>query len=487
MDQFGVIAKIMKKLFLQLLFGNLASKVLLIGADGLAVLALPSDAFGAFALLQGLILSGAVITAWGSDQAVINIVGRSKPGTHDVLGYLFATRRKVAISGVLVASVLAAIAIGSRVEFTPQTLLIVAVITMVEAQLVVNAAFFRASSRPYLAVFLFDGMRHFALFVGAVFVYAVDGRYETLLYFWLGSTVISFVVGWNAGQRYLRDRGSQQIPDHDRRHADEISRFSGLWSVMQSVISRVVLVFSAYLLAPDDLGTVAFFLKLMVVFTFLQTVTIQAVAPFIGQVSKTSNREQAQRIYRLTTFLLAATAAPLIGASLLGIDWINDAFGIAYQGSWPAVTVLLLAQALNIGTGIIGQFIIHFGYARDLLIISVIGAGAQCALLVVLGSQFGVPGVLLSYAASNLLLVILKNVLGARKIGIHGFSAPNLLIIAVIAIEVLLIQWMHGLREVDLRWLLVGHAVFSVMLVATAATRLPEITSWLSARRGKSA
>lgn len=477
----------MKKLFLQLLFGNLASKVLLIGADGLAVLALPSDAFGAFALLQGLILSGAVITAWGSDQAVINIVGRSEAGTHDVPGYLSTIRRKVAISGFLVASVLAAIAMGSRVAFTPQTLLIVAVITMVEAQLVVNAAFFRASSRPYLAVFLFDGMRHLALFVGAVFVYDVDSRYETLLYFWLGSAVISFLVGWNAGRRFLRDSGSQPIPDDDLRHAAEISRFSGLWSVMQSVISRVVLVFSAYLLVPDDLGTVAFFLKLMVVFTFLQTVTIQAVAPFIGQVSKTSNREQAQRIYRLTTFLLAATTVPLIGASFLGIDWINDSFDIAYQGPWPVVTVLLLAQAFNIGTGIIGQFIIHFGYARNLLIISVIGAGVQCVLLVVLGSQFGVPGVLLSYAASNLLLVILKNVLGARKIGVHGFLAPNLLIIGVIAIEVLLIQWTPGLREVDLRWLLVGHAVFCVMLVATAATRLPEITSWLRARKGKSA
>lgn len=477
----------MKKIFLQLLFGNLASKVLLIGADGLAVLALPIDAFGAFALLQGLILSGAVITAWGSDQAVINIVGLSKVGTHDVSGYLSATRRKVAISGVLVASVLAAIAIASRVEFTPQTLLIVVVITMVEAQLVVNAAFFRASSRPYLAVFVLDGMRHFALFVGAVFVYASDGRYETLLYFWLGSAVTSFFVGWSAGRHFLRDSGSQPISDDHRRHAAEISRFSGLWSVMQSVISRVVLVFSAYLLAPDELGTVAFFLKLMVVFTFLQTVTIQAVAPFIGKVSKASNREQAQQIYRLTTFLLATTAVPLIGASQLGIGWITEAFGIAYQGPLLAVTLLLLAQAFNIGTGIIGHFIIHFGYARELLIISVIGASVQGVLLLVLGSQYGVPGVLVSYAASNLLLVVMKNALGARKIGIHGFSTANLGIIGAIAAEILIVQWIPGLRDVNLLWLLVGHVAFSATVVAVAATRLPETTNWISAKKRKNA
>ena len=472
----------MKRFFIKLLFGNLASKLFLIGSEGLLALSLPVGEFGTFALLQGLILTGAIVSAWGRDQAVVNIVGQAKARRHDLSEYIAVTRRKTALWSLGITGCLTAIAMGSHVSITPQTQVVVAAITMLEAQLIVNAAMFRASSSPYLAVLLLDGMRHLSLFVSAMIVYTNQGDLAILFYFWLGSAVLSYLLGMIAGRRLLRESGPHYICENDRVHAAEIAQFSGLWIVMQSVISRFVLVFSAYLLTPDDLGVVAFLIKLMVIVTFLQSVTIQAVAPHIGRVSKVANQQQAQRIFRLTTFLLAATATPLIGAIVLMIDWIMEVFGIQYRGPELALTLLFFAQALNIGTGIIGQFIIHFGYARDQLFVSVIGASAQCILLLLLGSHLSVPGVLLSYAASNILLVILKNSLGARKIGIHGFALPNLIIIALISCEVLILRSVPVFQHAYPIWILIGYFGVSALAIALAATQVPEIISWFRSR-----
>jgi len=477
----------MKDFFFKILFGNLVSKIMLIVADGLAVLALPGHDFGGFALLQGLILSGSVIAAWGSDQAVISVLGRSDIVRHDIAGYLSVIQRKVAFTSFVAAACVAVIAMGSRVSFSPYMLLASSLIIMFEAQLIVNAAMLRAWKRPYMAVILFDGLRHSSLLVGAITIYFSNSGFESLVYFWLFTSFLSFSIGALAKKQFLRGSGGEALPAETLMHAGEIKRFSGLWAVMQSVVSRVVLVVSAYLLVPDELGQVAFFLKLMVVFTFLQTVMVQALAPVIGRLATAENRDQARSIYRLSTFFLAATVSPIIGASLLAMDRIVYVFGVSYSGAWWPVTFLFFAQALNIGTGVIGQFILHFGYARLLLLVTIIGASFQCLLLFGLGHYFGVDGILISYAVSNVVLVILKNFLAARKVGFHGFSLPNLTVVGLIVAEVLILEMTTSAKDLSLAWLLFGHAVFCVFLVSVASVRVPEVFGWVTKRFSKDA
>lgn len=477
----------MRTFFVRILFGNLASKLLLIAADGLAALALPRADFGAFAFLQSLILSGAVIAAWGNEQAAISIIGRVDRGKHDLAGYFSKVLRIVFIRGVVVAALCALLAVGSRFTFTPRLLLIVCLIVMLEAQLIINAAVFRSFERPYAAVALFDGMRHLFLFVGALIIIQTETSFETLLHFWLGSAAASYSVGKPVRTRLVVGSGDAPIPENDKRHAADISRFSGLWAVIQTLISRVVLVFSAYILSPEDVGTVAFFMKLMVIFTFFQTVTSQSFAPIIGKVSKKTNLDQASRVYRLSAFFLAAVTAPLIAVSLLMMGSITDAFQVPYDGIEFAVTILLFAQAINIGTGIIGQFIIHFGYARHQLLISVVGASIQCVLLLLLGVRFGVAGVLFSYAASSVVLVIMKNVVAARTIGLHGFTLPNLLIVGMVVCEVLVLQSVSGAPSIDPVVLLIGHVGFSAAVIVLAAGLMPEVKNWWKIRARENA
>lgn len=457
------------------------SKLLLIGSDALAVLALPSESFGAFALLQGLILSGAVISAWGGDQAAISVIGRTRFAQHNVVRYHLRTSVALVLRSALVAITLAAVAMGSRITFTPPILLTVVIITMLEAQMILNAAALRASMRPYLAVLFLDGIRNLALFGAAWWVYSIGGGFEILLYAWLAAAAFCCLGGTIAGRTVLSS-GPEDIPEADQRHASAIARFSGLWSVTQFVISRLVLVFSAYILSPDDLGIVAFFLKLMVVFTFLQTVTVQAVAPVIGRVSQLENIAEAKRVYATTTFLLAAAVTPLVGACLLTLERIMTAFSIQYAGAPIAVLALLMAQAFNIGTGIIGQFIIHFGYARDLLIVSAVGAVLQGALLLLLGTEFGAPGVFAAYSIASILLTLAKNGLAARKVGFHGLAPANLLILCAIAVEVLTARSFVGMSDVHLTALLFAHALFCLAVCALAGTRSPEVRSWLKRR-----
>lgn len=455
---------------------------MLIGADILAVLALPTAAFGTFALLQGLILSGAVISAWGTDQSVISIVGRSDSTRYDIHSYLTAIRLRVALRSLIVAALFAGIALGSRVSIAPETLVIAAIITTLEAQLILNAAVLRATFRPYLAVLFLDGLRHLGLLAAAVLVFASGGGFETLIVYWLVAAIVSFVAGSVMVLRGQRGRGSEMLPEAFQAHAAVISKFSGMWSVMQFVFSRMVLVFSAYMLSPDDLGIVAFFLKLMVVFTFLQTVMVQAVAPIIGRVSTAENREQASRVYSVTTFFLAVTVPPLIGVSLLEMDLIKSTFSISYSGPAFALTALFLAQALNIGTGIIGQFIIHFGYARELLTVSVVGVIVQIVLLLGLGVKFGIPGIFFAYASASVLLVGLKNILAAQKIGFHGFKQSNLIIIGAIAVEVLAFGAYADQVSIGLIWTLLLHTAFCLLISCVALTRVPEAMRWVKTK-----
>lgn len=476
----------MKKFFAQLLFGNLTSKLMLITSDALIAIALPSSSFGAFALVQGLILSGAVVSVWGNDQAVINMIGRTDSMRHNVFGYLIETQRKVFLQSLVVAVIVSLIAMGSSVALESEILFVLLIITMLEAQLIINSAVFRALSRPYLAVFFFDGVRHLVLVIGAILVFSKQGGFDILIYLWLVGSVLSYFVGSSKLRKIYIGSGISRISNVDRDHVGEIAIFSGLWAVIQTTISRLILVFSAYLLSPDELGVVAFFLKLLVVFTFLQTVMVQAVAPIIGRVSNSENYDQAKKVYSITTFLLAAVVTPWIGACLLVIDEVELYFSVGYTGGAVALIVLFLVQALNIGTGIIGQFIIHFGYSRELLIISACGSVFQILYLLSIGNE-GPEAIFIAYAATSLLLVVLKNCLAYKKVGFHGFQQANLIIIIAVALEVVFVHLFQLPEKIGVMWSLLYHSIYCVLVIFIALTRSPDIIEWMKIRMHQNA
>lgn len=416
----------LRQFFFRILIGNFSSKLFLLLADGVALYALNKSDFGAFVFLQGLIISGAVISVWGGDQALINIVGKAHEARYDVRGYLRSTRHRIGLISIIVAISAVFVAMFANVAISPAALTMTAFILVIEAQLILTAAVLRTRTRAYQAVLYLDGLRHAFLLITATALLIQDLPFEVLLIGWVIAAMLSLVLGQRALSREDLMADELDIPISDRIRASGIARFGGLWSVIQLVISRVVIFASAYLLTPEELGIVAFFIKAMTSFTFLQTVLVQTLAPSIGQLSSSDKLSEARWIYGITTFLLAATVAPAIGLFLLAIEPVKTFFSVVWEGDDRVIVFLLFTQAFNIGTGIIGQFIIHFGYIRALVAISATFALLQVGLLVFLGQSKSIEGVLLSYAIANVFLVIVKNGFAALRMGLHGFGPFNL-------------------------------------------------------------
>ena len=424
--------------FGRLLFGNVTSKALLVLADGLAAYSLAGAAFGSFSVLQGLIISGAIVAVWGREQAVTNMIGRATSGNVDFRGYLRVTRQRVTPLSVVVALGAILIAEYSSVSFSPAVLAAAGLTVVLEAQLIVNAAVFRARGNAYAAILFLDGLRNLSLFLAAALVTLTGLGYQILIFFWMGAALLSLVIGSRRLSHFLGPVGGEPIPEKDLRHASDIVKFSGIWAVTRLVIAQVALIFSAYVLEPEELGTVAFLIKLLVAFIFLQSVMVQALSPVFGHLGRAENLAQARRVYDLTTLFLAASVAPAIGLALLIMDWIIAFFGVAWSGPDWVLALLFFVQALNIGTGVIGHFMIHFGLSKQLLVLSTVGAVLQFLLLWMLGQRYGLEGVLVAQALASLFLLLGKNVLAARRIGLHGFHSSNLTIIGVACLSYML-------------------------------------------------
>ena len=415
------------RFFYQILIGNFMSKLFLIIAEVLILFYLPNDQFGTFVFLQGLIISGSVISVWGADQAIINAAGRNSSKKHDISTYHHSSRVRIFWASIPISILAAVIAEFSNALIDNITLLLLTVIIVIEAQLILNSALLRAKSRAYLAVLYLDGFRHIFLLLVALIIILLDLNLTFIIFGWLFAAVISFVCGNIAIFGIFKEKLAQvRMADADGMHADTIAKFSGIWSFTQVVISRMIIILSGYFFTADELGTIAFFMKLMIIFTFLQTVMLQSIAPVIGKVSRVENIEDAKMIFKNTTIFLACVVAPAAGVCLLTLNPLMIFFGIEWNYSLTAVYALIFAQALNIGTGLIGQFIIHFGYAKNLLFISLFGALLQCVLFYLLATQFGMPGVLLSYAITSVFLVLSKNIFSRNRIGFDGLQFVNL-------------------------------------------------------------
>ena len=421
----------MIRFFLSILAGNFASKLMLICAEAVALIALTKANFAAFAFLQAIILSAAVISVWGSDQALINISSIAAEKRYNIKKYIVSTRIRVFVISLFIG-VCGLIAIYlSAFTFDLIIYFLIFVIICLEAQLILNAAILRSMRQAYDAILYLDGLRHLAILAAAGALFIRHSSIELIFLSWL----IAAAISWFGGSRKVRQAiGTESItqPDVDTlQHAAEISKFSGLWSVIQSAVARLVILTSAYILSPNEIAIVAFFMKIMVIFTFLQTVIIQTISPVIGKLSNPDNVAQSARLFSLTTLFLAASVAPAVVISLIFIQPIIGFFEINWDGSFAIVAILLFAQALNIGTGIIGQHIIHFGFARQLLYISLSGVIIQLILLLTVGQLYGVHGILASYAISSIYLTLAKQTLSAIKIGFHALLDYNMVLIAI--------------------------------------------------------
>ena len=421
----------MLNIFISLLAGNLMSKFLLVSSDALAFLSLSSEDFGVFALFQAAILSTSIICVWGKDQAIINMFGRFKASEYNLNFYLISMRIRVLLLSGFGCLLLWVLIENSPIIYEQKLLIVSFLILLLEPQLYLNSAAIRTLSSPLLSVTFFDGLRHLSLFVGAFAIFMFDFEYLWLFFLWALASLVSFVAGQYILRFLLKDNGPQKLPDVDLNNISEISRFSGMWSAVQAIFSRVILVISAYLLSPSDLGVVAFFLKLLVIFTFIHTVVVQTLSPYIGALSSNTTNDEASQINRITRLFLSCTVTPSIGACLLSMAKIIEIFSVEYLGSFYVLFCLFVAQAINLGTGVIGHFIIHYGYPRELLKISLLALATQLLLLVILGQKFGVEGVLLSYAFSSLFLACMKSILAQRKLGFHGFGRANLCVIFI--------------------------------------------------------
>lgn len=422
----------MVKFFAKILLGNLFSKLLLIAAEAMAFLGVGAAQFGAFAFCQGLIFTGATIAVWGKGQALIGVVGRVREAgnVQNTMGFIRKSRHEVAMLSIVLASTCVIGAFFSQVNLGLLSLVLIALIIVAEAQLILNAAILRSNRMALKGILYLDGLRHLALASMALLTLVTDANFLVLLFGWAAAAFVSLIAGYRAVTRAVPENACKPIATATLDHAAGISKFSGMWSVAQLVYSRFAIIFGAYILPAQDLGATAFFIKLMVIFTFLHTVMSQAFAPSIGRLSLAENFDQARRVYDVSTFFLAATVLPAIGLCVLNLDLILAFFKINWTHALLVPVFLFWVQGLNIATGIIGQFIIHFGHARALFYISVGGASIQCALMFTLGVIYGVNGILTSYAISNLFLTIAKNVFAARKMGVHGTTLPNLAIFA---------------------------------------------------------
>lgn len=144
-----------------------------------------------------------------------------------------------------------------------------------------------------------------------------------------------------------------------------------------------------------------------------------ALGPMMAQLHAEKDHEQLQRVVTQSALLVLLLSLPLALIFLIGGRFYLGLFGSAFKEATAALTILVVGQVFNAGTGSVGLLLMMTHHERAALAGIVAGVVIHTTLNVLLIPVYGIEGAAAAASAGLIVTNLVQMVLVWRLVGIH--------------------------------------------------------------------
>lgn len=401
---------------------------LVIGGSSLVIVAMlsrfmPPEDLGHYMLLVSLVLGFSVFSLFGMDQVSVREMAKYKAKNPDGFPAELVKNFFLVSSGALLISSLL-IALGGSLfdkyffkapvldEYLVPVCLWVAVLVFAK----LSAECFRGMHKVAMASVIGETLSVVLLIslVALVIFYGISIDLSILV--WL--IVVSYGISTAAGVILLSHFCSSNLPnkaDFTLLDTFSVGRPITLVAIISFFISQADLWVLALYFDAKEVATYGLVLRVIALVSIPLLIVTVVIKPYIPTLYEKGEKQRLENILRtVCTVILVPSAILLVGLYFYGGQLLAWIFGQNYAYGSAALSILVFAQFIQIGTGSSGQVLIMTGHQKDLLYISIANGALLIICLLATVETFGMIGcagstAIASISQNLLMLVVAKN------------------------------------------------------------------------------
>jgi O-antigen/teichoic acid export membrane protein len=433
---------------LLVLAGNGVSKLLLVAFEFAVAAILGATQYGLFSICFALLLIVSNISILGLDYGIVQNLSiyQEQQRLDRVRSLIISSLIMVGASGLIAGLTicLGANLLAVRVFNKPELatpLLLIGIAVPFEALNQAISAIFRGLRRYRDHIVSIDLARNIVLIVSVPVMIWLNIQLNLLIMFVLFGSLFGSILGMNKLRSYIG--GSSLWNANIWSTARELIAFSYklfIWNIFQKLAGRSQTLLAGIFLTSAQVGVFAVFLRIVLVFTFIQTAVNQTSPVEFARLNYLGEFNRLKSMYQASTRVLLIATMFLALPLVVRPDILLAAFGAEYVPFAWLLLPLVVSEFIDVGTGPIGQLLISCRKQSSIFIVSVIGSIIQVVLSVLLMPLYGIAGAVSAEVVTSISLTVIRHIASHTLLKIHSFTW-EFLILCVAGVVSALLGW----------------------------------------------
>ncbi len=418
------------KQIVTVILGNGFSKILLLGFEFYFAVKFGAAQYGLFAIGLSLLILIANLSLLGLDFGIIHYLAiYQEQQREDKISNL--------IQWSLIVAGIAGLITGCLLIFQAELLahylfkkpelanifMIVGFAIPFEATNQCLSAIFRGLRKFRDHVIVSDFIRNICLLGSIPLVLGFNLNLEQIIYFLLLGSISSSCFGFFRLKNKILL--SSKFSFRNRSILKELINFSYLlfvWNIFQKLAGRSQILLAGIFLTSEEVGVFGIFLRIILMFTFLQSAINQTVPVEFAKLNYLEQKENLKNLLELISTAL------LIGCTILAIPIVVQPqlffklLGQEYSANAWMLLPLLTVQVFNVGSGPIGQLLIYCRQHFYVFIISLFGSLVQVFISIYLMPIYGLYGAIVAESVTILTLTLMRHSFSLKILGFCGLT-----------------------------------------------------------------
>jgi len=407
--------------------GGLIGMIGKIGGQGLAVLGnmivarmLGPGNYGLYAIGWTIVRMVGLFAPLGLDKGVVYYATRHRNGEHP--RFVGALRQSIGmslLSGALLGAALFAASpwvgesVFHKIEVVP-TLRWFAPIFVAYAGLRVAAAATTVSQRVKFSALSKDIVQPFIFIVLVLTLCGIGLGVVGAIGATLGSFVVALVTALLFLRRLFPEVASFRVRSpflvNELLAFSIPSAFAGIFGMYMIWTNRLLV---GYFCSLEETGVYQAVSQIALLFPMIQAAFAPIFSPMSADLYNRKEIKRLDELYKVSTKWVLYVSIPFLLVTLvMPREVVTTLFGAQYAQGWLPLVILVLAQAVNIGTGAVGLLLVMTGHQRCWSVISGMAFLVNLGLSALLIPAAGITGAAVGLAVAYVGMFIL----GVREV-----------------------------------------------------------------------
>gem|GEM_PF-723974 len=441
-----LISKIVART-MTVLVGNAFSKAMLVGFEFFLARALGASQYGAFSICLSLLFVVSNLGLLGLNFGIIQYLAiyQEQKQEDKVLSLVICALVVIGLAGSLLGTTLFATAslLAERLFRKPELapgLRVLAFIVPLETINQCLSSIFQGLRKFKDHVLVSDLARNLCLAASIPFILKWNLSLSQIVEIMMAGSTLALVTGLLRLHRSLPSRKVPRPFALDSSVLRQIASFSYLlffWNLFQNVAGRFQVLLAGVFLTSEGVGIFSLFLRIVLVFTFLQTAITRTAPVEFARLNHLKDHESLRRLFEfIAQSLLIISLLIALPIFVRPSFWLG-LFGKAYSTQPWLLLPLVLGQVVNVGTGPIGHLLISCGAQSAVFLAALIASTTQLVSSCILMPTLGVAGAVFAETATTLSLVIIRHTLSYKYFGIHFLNRQLLALLSIFGLSAL--------------------------------------------------